>query len=439
MAIIDLGDVSAPDFEEEPDAPAPSLRRHLVRPLLAAVIVVLSALALAGSGRPAPPTLTEAWSAEIGLETWPYTFGDTIMVTQGTPDTTPVSTAYDLATGQVRWSKQDTSQSGWLNPDTDSDQLYAPMNVRTVEVPNGMMYFGTDTRALDVRTGKSVWERTGDEVAATADEVLLGDRDDRGRVTALHLVRAADGTPVWERQVAATEDVVVSEDPRETARIVLKTADGELTTLRYADGVPLATRRVTRPPSVAGWGPQVLNGQFYDILTGAPDSTVVAYRTDTLTELWRFRTTGEVSVQDCGPVLCVNDIHLTYGVDPATGESLWKLPNGGATVLPGGRILLTGSRDLADSQSVIDARTGRTIRVAPRGTQVLALDDGRLFALGNTKTAPYRVTISAWDPDTGRTALLGAVRGRSDTCQVGGRRLICTGSGRLGVTDLGPR
>ncbi|MFI1989534.1 hypothetical protein [Actinoplanes sp. NPDC020271] len=438
MAIIDLGDVSAPDFPEEPPEPArPLTRRGIVR-VVAAVLAGACALALNGAGRPAPPAVTETWSTPIGAQNWPHTMNDTVLVIHGDPGTEQETTAYDLVTGQVRWTADDPTLTSWLNPDPDSNQLYAPARIRSYEAADGPAYIGADTRAVDVRTGKVRWDSSGDELAATADEVLLGSRDDRGRVTALHLVRTTDGTAVWDRPIAATDYLVVSEEPGDSTRIVAKSTNGELTTLRWADGVPLASRRVT-PPTAYGWGPQVLGGQFYDILTGTPDSTVVAYATDTLTELWRFPTSGETSVQDCGPVVCVSDTHLTSGLDPVTGERRWKLPSGNTTELPGGRLLLTGSRGMADAQSVLDAATGRTIRVAPAGKQVVPLDDGRLLALGDTRSAPYRVTISEWDPDTGRATLIGAVPGRSDTCQAVGQRLLCTGSGRLGVTDLGPR
>jgi outer membrane protein assembly factor BamB len=437
MAIIDLGDVSAPDFPEEPLAPPRPLPRLGVVRLLAGALAVVCALALNGSGRPAPPAVTEAWSAEIGLDTWPYAFGDNVLVAHGDPETAPESTSFDLATGQVRWAVEDASLTSWLNPDPDSNQLYTPAKIRNVENEDGVTYFRTDTRALDARTGKVLWAHPGDELAATAGEVLLGDRDDRGRITTLHLVRAADAGRLWDRPIPASDIVVVPDEPRETARIVVKSTTGELTTLRWSDGVPLATRRGTPRPGAEGWGPQVLHGQFYDILTGTPDGAVIAYATDTLAELWRLPISGEVAVQDCGPVLCVTDTHLTSGVDPATGTRRWKLPSGDAAELSGGRVLLSRNRELSASQSVVDATTGRVIGDTPRDVRVLSLDDGRLLALGDTKTAPYRVTISAWDPETGRTTLIGAVPGRSDTCQVHERHLLCTGAGRLGVTDLG--
>ncbi|WP_436526826.1 hypothetical protein [Actinoplanes sp. HUAS TT8] len=437
MAIIELGDVSAPEFAEEPLVPASSRHRFgFVRPI-AAALAVICALALTGSGQPSPPSVTESWSAEIGLETWPYVFGDIVLVSSGTPGTTPDIAAYDVVTGRVLWTGHDDQITQWLNPDPDSQQLYAPATVRQVVLPDGNMVFGLDTRAVDAHTGRTLWQRSGNELAATADQVLLGDRDDQGRVTGLHLVRAADGTSIWDRAIAVTDNLVVSEGPAETARIVAKSETGELSTLRWSDGVTLARRQGSRPDGTLGWGPQVLGDQFYDVRTDAPDTTVIAYRTDTLTELWRYQDTGEVYVQDCGPVLCVNDIHLTNGVDPATGVRKWKLPSGNVTPLDHGRLLFGGSRDMATESSVVDAVTGRTIGTAPHGTQAVALDDGRLFALGDTRTAPYRVTISRWDPVTGRSELIGAVPGRSDTCQAHGQRLICTSSGRLGVTDVG--
>src|SRR4051812_27087640 len=109
MAIIDLGDVSAPDFPEEPLAPARPLPRLGVVRLLAAALAVVCALALNGSGRPAPPAVTEAWSAEIGPDTWPYAFGDSVLVVHGDANTAPASTAFDLGTGRVRWAVEDAS------------------------------------------------------------------------------------------------------------------------------------------------------------------------------------------------------------------------------------------------------------------------------------------------------------------------------------------
>ncbi|BCY14698.1 PQQ-binding-like beta-propeller repeat protein [Actinoplanes sp. L3-i22] len=435
MAIIELGDVSAPDFVEEP-APAPPLRRIGLRRPVAAVLAVLAAVALTGSGRPAPPSFAESWSAEIGLDSWPYPFAGIVLVNQGTPENQE-SVAYDLGTGQVRWRLHDKELPSWLNPDPDSNQLYAPAKIRTVEVDGGTTYFGTDTRALDAGTGTELWRRSGDELAATAGEVLLGDRDDRARITGLHLVRATDGTALWDRPIDPADNVVVSEDPADTTRIVLATAAGRLTTLRYTDGAVLATRQVDRPHTQLTWGPQLLGGRFFDVRHDGAVTTLVAYGTDSLTDLWRFTTTGDVYVQNCGPVLCVNDTHLTTALDPATGTRLWQLPSGDATPLTNGRLLIADSRQIATEQAVVDARTGRAVRTAPPHSRILAVDGDRLLELRDTTTAPYRVTIARWDPDTGRRTLLGAVLGRSDTCQLSGHRMLCTGAGRLSVTDVG--
>jgi outer membrane protein assembly factor BamB len=288
---------------------------------------------------------------------------------------------------------------------------------------------------MDGATGAVLWYRSGDELAATAGEVLLGDRDEQGRVIGLHLVRAADGTPIWDRTIAAAPSVAVSDGPAGSARIAYATTTGELTTLRYIDGVPLATRHVDEPPADPVWMPQVFNGRLYDVRVGSP-TTVTAYRADTLAPLWRFEATGDAYVQDCGAVLCLTDARLTSAIDPETGDRRWMLPLSDVTPIGNGRLLLL-SRDQWAGRTVMDAATGQVIGTAPPGTTILALDGGGLLALRDTHGPPYRVAVSRWDPETGRTVLLGAILGRADACQVTGRRLLCHAAGRMSVTDVG--
>ncbi|MFC3991663.1 outer membrane protein assembly factor BamB family protein [Actinoplanes siamensis] len=431
MGIIELGDVSAPDFPAGPD-PGPAPRRHRRR--LRLLAAAAAALCLAGSGRPAPPGLVESWSAATGVDDYPFPFRDAVLLNHSTPDGASAMTVLDLATGEVRWRSSD---QGWLNPDPESGQLYAPRRTRTAQLPNATIMFGTDTQTFDAATGRMLWRRDGDELAATAGEVLLGDRDEQGRISALHLVRAGDGGPVWDRPIPVSPRVAVSDEPADTARIVYVTEAGELTTLRYADGARLATRRLPGPPAEPRWVPQILNGMFFDVRGGASATAVTAYRVDTLAQAWRFTTTaGDVYVQDCGPVLCVNDLYQATGVDPATGAARWRLPAADLTPLGGGRLLLTG-RDQTADRTVVDASTGRVLGAAPRGSTILLVDGGGLLALRDVPGPPYLVSISRWDPVSGRTALLGAVPGRADACQPAGRRLICHVAGHLGVTDVG--
>jgi hypothetical protein len=358
-----------------------------------------------------------------------------VLLSGGTPESGPKLTVYDVATGDVRWTSDAKTFTGWLNPDPVNNQLYAPRRTSGLQLGDSEVRFGMDTQAVDAATGMVRWYRSGDELAVTSGEVLLGDRDEQGRITGLHLVRAADGTPVWDRTIPTALNVVVSDGPAGTARIVYGTASGEMTILRYADGVPLVTRHLDQPPADVRWVPQLLDGRLYDIRVGSP-TTVTVYQTDTLTPLWRFDATGDVYVQDCGPVLCVNDTHFTSGLDPRTGARRWLLPSADAVPIGNGRLMLM-SRDQSSSRSVIDALTARVIGTVPITTTIVALDGGGLLALRDLEGPPYRVAVSRWDPETGRTVLLGAVPGRADTCQVSGRRLLCLGSGRLGVTDVG--
>ncbi|GLW29835.1 PQQ-binding-like beta-propeller repeat protein [Actinoplanes regularis] len=437
MAIIELGDVSAPDFVEEPATAARPLSRRGLSRLVAAALALLCAAALTGSGRPAPPALAESWSVQIGSDAYLFPFGDLMLINQDRPGSNLGITAYDLATGEKRWTAEGGTGplAGWLNPDLESNQLYSPEHSRTVQQSDFTNVFGIDTKAVDGDTGAVLWRHTGDQMAATTEQVLLGDRDELGRVTRLYLVRARDGAPIWDRVIAPALNVAVSDGPADSTRIVYGAEAGTLTTLRYTDGVPLATRRVT-PPTLLNWLPQMVNGQFFDVRGGVPERTVTVYQTDTLTELWRYDTSGDLYVQDCGPVLCFGEGLLITGVDPATGARRWQLPGNGVTPIAGGRLLI-GSPERQDEQSLVDASTGRVIRAAPDDSTILALDDGDLLALRNTRTAPYRVAVSLWDPATGRSIMLGAVPGQADSCQVAGRRLLCQRAGRIGVTDLG--
>ncbi|GLW29834.1 PQQ-binding-like beta-propeller repeat protein [Actinoplanes regularis] len=435
MGLIELGEVNPSDSGDEPAAETRPLPRPKRTRIIAAVLAALCATGLTGAGRPAPPLLAESWSMQIGPDHYPYPFREVLLISQGTPSGDTI-TAYDMATGKVRWTSGRGTTARWMSHDPESNQLYVAGQTRTVELPSSSILFGTDTTALDGDTGKMLWKHSGDQLAATAEQVLLGDRDELGRVNRLSLVRARDGAPIWDRSIGTAMNVVVSDGPADSAQIIYGTDTGTLTTLRYSDGVPIATRHVTPPEAWPDWNPQVLGGRFYDIRRGMRGTTVTTYRTDTLTELWRYNTSKDVYLHDCGPVICASDAVDSVGIDPATGAALWELLGTDFAPIGDGRLLVS-HQNTPEGQSVIDASTARVIGAAPGDSTILALDDGDLLALRGTKTAPYRVAVSRWDPATGRMTLLGAVAGQADRCQVSGRRLICQGSDRAGVTDVG--
>ncbi|AEV88343.1 hypothetical protein ACWT_7333 [Actinoplanes sp. SE50] len=432
MTVIELGQVGPPDAEPEP-GPEFRFRRHTVSRAVAAGLAVLCAVGLGGAARPAPPTLAESWSATVPVDSYPYAVQDIVLINSGDPGR-PEVRALDAATGATRWAATHGEFPNGLSWSPENGRLYSALHTRTVQLTDGVAYFGTGTMAVDGHTGRTIWQRDGDQVGATAGEVLLGDRDDTGLITRLHLVRATDATELWQRPITPVENAVV-----DNGRIVFDTTGGEITTLRLSDGVPLATRRIDPPQAGtpgSSWQPQVLNGLFYDIRRTPADTAVTAYRVDTLTETWRATASGAVYVQDCGPVVCVSDTHLTIALDPATGARRWQLAESSIERIDDGH-LLVGSRDEQSAWTVVDSRTGATVATAPPGGAVLTVTGKRYLVVLRDVTAPVNhVAVARWDPATGRQALLGSLPGRTDTCSMTGPRLLCYGGGRLGVTDL---
>jgi hypothetical protein len=168
-------------------------------------------------------------------------------------------------------------------------------------------------------------------------------------------------------------------------------------------------------------------------------STVTAYDTDTLRQLWTVEQTSSGGSYGCGPVLCISDADSTSGHDRATGKRLWQLP-GSSNIFP-----LTDDRLLIDEENgvrraLLDAATGR--RIADLGAGMPVWDSlGRAspYLVAGTRQPPGRTAVSRFDPATGEVTLLGAIAPTLDFgCQIEADLLICpTREDQLVVTDVG--
>ncbi|GAA4592488.1 hypothetical protein BJY16_000646 [Actinoplanes octamycinicus] len=436
MTTIDLGDVSEPALPEPADAARPAqLRRRDLSRAAAAVLAVLCAIGLTGSARPGPPLVHELWSMPVPEGGYPeFADGQAVLFRTG-PDGAALS-AYDLADGRVRWTTRIGPEPTWMITREPAHRLYVTEHMRVVEENNAAAQYATDTVVLDSRTGAVQWRHAGQMMAGDATTALFADWDDRARITGLHLVRAVDGAPVWDRVIDPAVTVVAPDQPATPEQVVTVTAAGLLTSYRYADGRPLASRQAA-PVTGEPWLPMIADGRFADIRYGA-ESTVTMYRTDTLTELWHRSGLGpDVNALFCGPVLCLGDRETLHAVDVRSGADLWTARQTGALPIGAGRLLINSGG--ADSSRVVDATAGIAGNPWIDGTVLFPpRPDGTLLVLRAYGYPDLRKAVLRLDPATGRTEVLGSIDALEGNCQPVARYLVCMAGGDdLSVTAVG--
>lgn len=194
MTLIDLG--NAVDAGAEPAAAPVNLPR-LCRMALA-VLTVAGLLALAASA-PSPPSLVRPlWKAVFQPTDTMALDGRTVYLTRASPAGPPVVTAYDLGTGEPRWSTPVAAADAGRGVRPAGDVLLVPTS--GIEAVRG-------TVALDAATGGQLWSSAGDATPSVArGDALLAETDRFGVTTGLRLVRLRDGREVWRRAVAAAEE-----------------------------------------------------------------------------------------------------------------------------------------------------------------------------------------------------------------------------------------
>ncbi|MEU4619056.1 PQQ-binding-like beta-propeller repeat protein [Actinoplanes sp. NPDC023801] len=455
MTVIDLGDVSDPSAGPE-GCPGGGRRREADRirisRLIRAVIAVVAMLALGGSGLPGRPVLNEVWSVPFSEMDTMTVLGDAVFLFRSLPSGRAELTAYDLASGTVRWTRSTGGETpAWLTPLKRTGVLLVPGDEQLIErvMPDGSLvnysYGGTLT-AVDPVTGRQLWKHDGMQAAEEGSGTLLTlERDDTGRLTTLRLIGSRDGSVVWERPPpTGTENVVVQFDGDTPARVVTVTARGEVSLLAYADGTTRATGRLPwQPPSMAsGEGSQITTaGGLLMVLTNTETkSEVAAYDPADLHRLWSRTLPPWAYAETCGPLICLGAAgNFTAAVEPATGEQRWDFLG---SPYPGLRLgadrLLITSGDSIPSNTVVDLATGRTIGSAASGFLAFQEPDGGLILLRGLYPELTRNAVTRLDPATGRTRTLGAISASSRRfCDGGGRHIICGSADRLVVTAVG--
>ncbi|MGX6601759.1 outer membrane protein assembly factor BamB family protein [Micromonosporaceae bacterium Da 78-11] len=235
--------------------------------------------------------------------------GPVVVVAGATNGSAGVTVFLDAATGAEIWRTPEYSQTVVLDD-----------RVATTD-ENGL-------RVVSLRTGKKIWSRRFDGVAAL-DRTAAGDRlvvfDFGGRASVLD---TGDG-----RVLRAGRDLGVGE-------LMQHDLDGS-----------------TGTAGEEGAGELVVGDQLY--LYGA--TFLAAYRLPDLRRLWRLPTwTGRVA--GCGPAVCAVTSDGMQVLDPATG-ALRRSGHGWQSVSDGG-VAMTGNGTALQ----IDLSTGRDLRTLGHGT-----------------------------------------------------------------------
>ncbi|HEV8567919.1 MAG TPA: PQQ-binding-like beta-propeller repeat protein [Actinoplanes sp.] len=446
MTVIELGDLTSGSDQPKPRESSRDIDPWLIRRVFVGLTALLCVLALTASAPPGPPRgLRALWSI-------PFSFGDRFALTADTlytavEDVAGELAAYDLADGVKRWSKRLPDPTAWPTFAEPAGVVLVPNGrvANQVAAPDGGTYFNefyTETIALDAGTGAELWRRPGEIYTATADAVLLSDRDAAGAGTrTLRLLRIRDGGTIWTRSGLRAERVTTGgADPLRPDLLLTVTPSGRVDVLRLADATRIGAGRVewlAGSPQEGTFTDVFLDtGRVYVRVAGPRGSSLTAYTLDTLRRLWRLDDTATVAAYPCGEVLCSIERDAFAAYDPATGTVRWRSDSVRNAWSAGpGRLLVDGGL----RRALIDDSTGR--RVADFGESVPVQDiDGRVsYLLHVTASPPGRTSVSRVDLATGRVELRGAIDRVNDAgCLAAADRLACpTVAGRLIVTAVG--
>jgi outer membrane protein assembly factor BamB len=444
MTVIDLGDVTQ---DTRPPA-VPLDHRRLVRAVLA-LLTLAGLVTLAGSARPRPATVRPLWTMALAEQ-------EGFMLDENTAylERAAGLTAYDLATGRVRWTAP--TAAGVLDhfgARPFGGLLLAPVEpVRIIKSDPGGGYvyyteFSRATAALDSATGHELWRTAGEisPVTITGDTALAVERDKAGHLIRIRRLRLPDGRVLWARPVPGATHIAVARD-----KIVTAGDKGEIHVYGYADGALRRTGRVPWPTGSAQSGQYTdlsEAGQYFTVVQHRVDlNLATVYRPDDLRPLWNADASWGF-VQACGPLLCTFSRGGVVGRDPASGRVVWQQPGmAGVQVLTGNRLLLDNANAYAPGSDVVlvDPGTGRQIGAPIRGMPVASalsypssLPHPSMLILRPT-TRSEKVAVVRLDIATGATTLLGAIQRPGERpCRSAGRYLACPREGALTITAVG--
>jgi hypothetical protein len=426
--VIELGDVTAAPAEA-PAAGPPPIRR-IALGLLAAVCL----FTVTGSARPVPPLVRLLWRVPVFFNDATTLTDDTMYLHRATPQGARL-TAFDLATGAIRWSKTTGQVVGYVEAAPRAGILLVAADRQTVQLPLGDATvlpdsFTRATMALDAATGAELWTAPGQVQSVDGETALMSDVDDKGSQVRVRLIGLRDHRTIWSVDTAGAQIQVVATTDGIPVKIITATAGGEIKIFRYADGKLLRTARIawtTPQPTADIWNDMTAVGDVLVVNRSTQDRVeATAYRLDTMAEVWR--TAGVRSFAfDCGPVVCMTNNLGMLGFDAHSFRSLWLLPGVVSAQPAGPNRVLVGDPGEDTRQSLVDATTGAMVGEPIQGGTVWnGRSDGALLVLHSVAAPPDRTSITRWDLATGRQVLLGSMdRLLGYRCEAVSRFLAC--------------
>jgi hypothetical protein len=406
-----------------------SLRRRRVRAGLAGGLV---AVLLSGSAGALPPRVSiRLPPAGDGIF---EVVGDLVFVVESRTRWG----AYDLATGQRRWSLERSGAASVglaVSGDVLVDRRYG---------------WG---RGFDPATGQVRWagrQDRGASVSWSTFRVAAGAGD--GLVAGYHwstpdglahrytVLDLATGAVRWEALPESAVQVELAGDP---PRVVTVDTEGRVQVRSPATGRVLASRRL---PGLAGRA-RVPAGVQVTVVAGRlvlaspePDGLVLhGYAVDSLAAQWRLAVPAGPdgarwrSVQRCGPMLCVGAAAPV--VDPVAGRVAWWAGPDRPVLQPVGEWLLVGDRR-GELRALVDARTGRTVWDLSGWWAVPPASAAPDRLLLTRPAAGSRTRVAGLDLATLARSDLGLLPGRPEQCRPYHSGLVCRHHDRLWVWPL---
>ncbi|SNY10341.1 outer membrane protein assembly factor BamB family protein [Paractinoplanes atraurantiacus] len=424
MATIELGEISGR---------RPEQRRPLGRDrrIAGAAVALLGLFVVAGSAVPGPHGVRPLWSVPAAGSQGMALTAETVYLHRADGLGSLIS-AYDLATGHIRWQRPLSGSVGYVQAAEEAGLLLIP-----AEAGRG----GYRTIALSTATGDEVWRASGEPRTIGGDTALMADYTADGGLRQMRLVRLAGNSTLWQRDTPGVRNQIVAMSGDRPDSVVTATAGGEVRVYAYGTGALTAAGRI---PMV---DPRPEEGYFNDLVAFGGHLVVnrsragvfelSVYRLDTLRELWHAADTDGYAFS-CGPSLCLSGAGGVVAHDPATGRVRWRLPGAtNALTVGDGRLVLDDGSEEGEPV-LVDAATGEPVGAPGRGSPVWSPDPGdSVLLLRSTVSPPGRTAVTRWELDTGRHVLLGTIeRMPGYHCQSAARFLTCARGDVIEVSEV---
>jgi outer membrane protein assembly factor BamB len=424
-SFIDLGVLPPAGLEFElPGMHVPTFRGRFGRALASVVLLPLFLTVAAGA---AFPPLQEIGTIDAAGAQDFELFEDSIYLVEGRQSVRGTETVSAYATnGAPRWTLK---VPGWA-PETRVYETAGETVVNAADLDGATAF-----TAVDRLSGRQLWSEGGQlgqgqpyvlAVQAHPGRVLIDVIDVAAQANELYWLNTRTGAVIWKAGLPTGWRVNVAGEPPAPVYRILG-PKGELLVVELSDAgqrrlVTLTGTGIAGDPLRRSLTVGVDSVVVAD--AGRADTVVHAYDPDTYGLLWERRFTGAVSVQDCGPHLCIQDADTLNAMDPRTGAVSWRSPP--AVIHPVGMAMISqaSTRSGVEPPMLVDTRTGA--RLADLDSwQVLAVSSDTTAYLMRPLPGRSGLWVGRLDVRTAAIQVLVAVPNLSDNCSATAAFLAC--------------